>query len=327
MHTYSGRCSVKGNMDNTTGRNTTLQYGVCLLDDGLPLISFVTILVLLAMTATIENLMAIIVILRYKVLRSSFILLCILSLINLITGCIVTPIKIWITLKLDYTAMWAFASMFHGTLFFSLGTVLMISIDRFCYVYFLERYKMTTLKLFLGLCACWTMPLGIWITVTNHMSFGIWWLMVSYFFFCIFTIIITCTGTIIILYKHTTNSDSEETEPRIENQRNAITTNLMIILACVVTNTPPILNIILGLNGIYSRWLCSITFFAILANSAVYPLVFCYRVPLVKKHIKQLLCKKRMTTNDGMESEDAFLSDDDDQSVNPTDDIEMEMSQ
>lgn len=276
--------------------------------------AYAVVLMLLAAIATIENVVVIIVICKNEVLRTPTIfLLGILAIVDLITASIVTPIKIWLTvvevsfrsiLSLLYTFLW----LFMGVVFFSLSTVLMISLDRFLQVYFLERYTLTMKKLAIGLAMCWITPLVITVCLAiRHYKVWIAWVALVFFLFCIIAMIVAYVGMIVTLQKHTSNITEATilmTRKCIEDQRKAVRTTLIIIITCIVMNLPPVLSIGFGFMGIsFSRTLCAITYFALLGNAAVNPIIYCSRVTVIKKHVLQFLHIKRFTDNDE-ESED-----------------------
>ena len=54
--------------------------------------------------------------------------------------------------------------------------------------------------------------------------------------------------------------------------------------------------------GSYSSELCALTYFTLLANSAVNPIIYCARVPLIRSHVVKLF-KGRSAAQAGDESE------------------------
>jgi hypothetical protein len=285
------------NNTNFTFSVYTSPGGVCQLDGVATIYLYAVMLIILAVVSSIENLLVIIVICKYEVLQStSLILLGVLAVIDFITGSIVTPIKVGITLKHDlysytYQFLHAFLCLFWAVVFFSLSTVLLISIDRFLHVYYLEKYKLTKKKLIFGILVCWISPFVI--TLCWSLKFhaeDIGWFALVFFLFCIIAMIVAYIGMIISLKKHTSNVSDETRQTYIENQRQAVKTTLIIIITCIVMNGPPAMFIILEeFIGIRSNALCAIAFFCLLATSAVNPLIYCLRIPVMKKHILKFL--------------------------------------
>ena len=46
---------------------------------------------------------------------------------------------------------------------------------------------------------------------------------------------------------------------------------------------------VVGQYGSYSSELCAITYFTLLANSAINPIIYCSRVPTIRRHVVKLL--------------------------------------
>ena len=124
--------------------NPTHSGGLCFLDNKVAIVVYAVFLALLAVIATVENAVILLVIVTNKVLQNpSTLLLGILAFIDLLTSAIVTPIKIWLTVVEVETSFLinvvaAFIAMFMTVVFFSLSTVMAISVDRFLQVFFLE---------------------------------------------------------------------------------------------------------------------------------------------------------------------------------------------
>lgn len=274
----------------------------------------------LAIISTLENLIVIIVMFKHKALQTPSILLFgALACIDLLTGCIVTPIKIALTFYQSGFLFHTFWWMFTAVVFFSLATILTISFDRFFHVYFLEKYHVTKKKVGVAMLICWIPPFILTVCMafgrfdeidTHSFACGL-------FFFCVITMVITYAGMLIVIKKHSTNTDahahdSETQRVCIQNEKEAIKTTLIIVVASVAMNLPPALAFV----GIWSRPFCAVTFYVFLANSAVNPLIYCLRIPVIKKHVMK--CLRLETTSSSSyveESEDAFLSLDADATV------------
>jgi len=302
---------VYENINNTSWNHTTnVTYypyhftgGLCRLETPAAVYGYAILLTALALIATIENIVVLWVMYRQPVLRQpSILILGVLALVDLITAAIVTPIKVWLTLSEAHWGSDAFISMkevmltflwmFFGVVFFSLSTVLMISIDRFLHVFLLDKYSLTIKKLLLGLVISWTIPLLITICVAvRYIVSWMGWLTLVYFLLCIFLMIGAYVGMVVVLKKHrSTITDSTALcfRKSIEDERRAVKTTLIIMCTCLAMNLPPIVSIAAGFAGYASRTLCAITFFAMLGNAAVNPLIYCSRVPVIRRHVLKL---------------------------------------
>lgn len=261
-------------------------------------------LTLLALAATIENIIVLMVMYKNPVLRHpSILILGVLALLDLITSSVVTPVKVWLTLmeahwgseafEQQRKVIFAFMWMFLGVVFFSLSTVLLISIDRFLHVFLLEKYVLTMKKLVFGLVVSYFIPLLITVCVAIPL-FVVWlgYLILIYFLFCILGMVAAYIGMVVMLKKHrSTITDSTALDFRkcIEDERRSVNTTLIIMCTCLAMNLPPIVSIASGFAGYFSRTLCAITFFAMLGNSAVNPIIYCSRVPAIRRHVLELL--------------------------------------
>ena len=79
------------------------------------------------------------------------------------------------------------------------------------------------------------------------------------------------------------------TRKSIDKQRQAVKTTLLIITFCILMNLPPMISLVAGQYGSYSSELCAITYFTLLANSAINPIIYCARVPVIWKHVLKFL--------------------------------------
>lgn len=301
--------------------NTSVTYshsipsrtGICRLDSEAGTNVYAALLILLAIVATLENVIVLITLLKNKILQSpSFILLGILACIDFITGAIVTPIKVAVTLSSsrgDWRFKLTFLWIFIAVVFFSLSTVLMISVDRFLHVWLLDRYQLTMWKLVLGLAVCWAIPLVITFSLAlEHYFYGLHWMTIFFFLFCIVAMIVLYVGMLAMLGRHASANSNDERRAAIVEQRKAVKTTFIIICACLLMNLPPVVSIWLGFMGIYINVMCAITFFTMLANAAVNPMIYCLRMPIMWKRVLLLLgVNRRNDVHDDL-SENMHLS-------------------
>jgi hypothetical protein len=272
--------------------------GLCHLDGATAIYSYTVALILVAIISTIENLVVIIVIFRYKVLRTpSLICLGPLAVIDLITGSIVTPINIGIILKVDlntYQSLHAIMLIFLAVVMLSFSTVMLITFNRLEQIYYLEKYKMTKKKMMFILLLYWISPI---IVILSLERFGECWFAFLYLLTGSISMIIVYVIMILALKRHMSNSNDGIRQTCIEIQRQAMKTTLIIIVTCIAMHFPQIFAIALGHMGIGYKVLCAIALFALLANSAVNPLIYYLCIPVMKKHILMFLRIETFTKN------------------------------
>ena len=269
--------------------------GICDFGNDAGLTVYTAMLILLALVATIENLIVIIVIGKNRSLQKpSIILLGILAGVDFITGTVVIPIHVvmintWVSRDFRKNSVF----MFLVVMFFSLSTVLAISVDRFLHALRLDRYELTTKKLVFGLLLFWAVPLIITLSLAlEHYWDGLPWLMLSFFLFCLCGMIFAYIGMVLALAAHMRRAgDNTAMQAMIGNERQAVRTTLIIICACVLLNIPPVATIVLAFMGNSNNIFCATTVFVLLANSAVNPMIYCLRMPSIRKHVFFLFTK------------------------------------
>merc|ERR1711962_421663 len=148
-------------------------------------------------------------------------------------------------------------------------------------------------KLLIGLLVAWCIPLVITVGLAVHF-FTLWlgFLSLVYFLFCIVGMIAAYIGMVVMLRRHRskiTDTTALCFRKCIEDERRSVNTTLIIMCTCLAMNLPPIVSIAAMFTRHFSRPLCAITYFAMLGNSAVNPVIYCARVPVIRRHVLQLL--------------------------------------
>ena len=108
-----------------------------------------------------------------------------------------------------------------------------------------------------------------------------------------------------MLQKHGSNINDSTAlcfRKSVGDERCAVKTTLIIMSVCLAMNLPPIASIVGMFVGYFSRGLCTVTFFTMLGNAAVNPVIYCSRVPIIRRHVLQLLGIKSKRNEE--ESED-----------------------
>ena len=293
------------------GTNITWEYDQecleeCCLGSTVAVSAYAIALTLLAILSTIENIVVLSAFYKHEELRSpSIMLFGVLAFIDLLSGAMVTPIKVSLTLGHDHLLDHIFWSLFTAVVFFSLATILVISTDAFLRVYFLERYAMTKRKMAGILLVAWLPSFVITICVCTdlHHHVNVDHFAVGLFFSCVVMIVVVYVAMLCMLKRHSANVVDNVSRSRIENERRAVKTTLIIVMTCIVMNLPPACAFL----GVWSPAFCAVTFYSFLANAAVNPVLYCWRIPVMRKHVRQILCFTKKNGN-VEESEDAFLS-------------------
>ena len=309
--------------------NTTRTYvgtarggGICDIQNPTWNRVFVTTLSLLSLVGTVENIVVLITICKYKVLHKPHaLLIAALSTVDLIVGSIITPSTIVVaTTVQDFPFFNEYVAVFRTFVFISMSTVLLISVDRFFTVVFVERYVLTRRRLFLGLTCCWAIPLTIgvcWLSewqVQEVTRFAI-----AYFFFCFSAVVVlyVCVFMYVKMYagiwgisghenNHRHENDNSNINSNSNNSNNnnclyqeTITTTLIILTTCILTNIPPVCDIILRAKGVWSSGLCGVTHLTLLSNPVLNPLIYTSRIPVIRHHVyKMVTCGGAHNEND-----------------------------
>ena len=263
--------------------------GRCHLE-GSTLINFhVVVLVLLAIIATVENLLVVILICKRSELRTPLLMMYgILAAVDLLTGAVVIPIEVFFTLS--NLPRFLSDCLYYAVNLLSYATVVMISIDRFCHVYFLERYNMTIKKLGIAVFLSWF----LFVVVLILKALLVWWVryIINVFFIASLVIMIVTWVAIILILRRRKHLDNNDASVKIllKKQKRAMKTTLIIFVTFTVMSVPTALSLILyKLFNFYSRYLCAIVLVPLLANSAVNPLIYCWRIPEMREHMLKFL--------------------------------------
>lgn len=115
---------------------------------------------------------------------------------------------------------------------------------------------------------------------------------------------------IIVLRRHASNSNnSSSNQTYIVSQKRAVNTTLIIIVMCIIMNGPASVFIILEeYIGLSTDDLCAISFFTLLASPVVNPLIYCFRIPVMRKHLFKLFRMKRALHENEAGDEEAMMS-------------------
>ena len=231
--------------------------GLCDLRETAP--PHAVVLTLIAIVATIENLLVLLLMWKHAVLRApSLFMYSILAFADLLTAAIVTPLAIAAVInELHGRFKWPMICLLLTTVSLSLATVVMISIDRLCQVYFLQRYSLTNKRLCIAVMVAWFLPVFF---AVAFMLYGIgWtivWLVIVFFLASILVMIASYLATIIFLRKHSSivdNGNDARRDISIQNHKRAVNTTLIIIVTFILMNLPTLVAIMSNFAGEFSR--------------------------------------------------------------------------
>ena len=117
------------------------------------------------------------------------------------------------------------------------------------------------------------------------------WFGIAFYFFCIGGLVTSYACVLIMIRKR--GKYTVSCKSITENRRQATITALITITTCTILNLTPSLDIVLQLTGFWDSSLCVMAYFSLLLNCVVNPWIYCYRTPLLKKHIKRFITCKR----------------------------------
>lgn len=173
-------------------------------------------------------------------------------------------------------------------------TLAIISYDRYLHLVHLQNYRMTKQKLHLLIGVSWLIPCLVPLLRFIGDGERVYSLTVSAFGVLVFLIIVISYANLLVaLRRHRKHSDNKMYRSYMENQHRAGRTVLIIITFYILMFLPTIISFIL-----YATEECSVKvhaefyivgLFLSLANSAVNPIIYTYRMPELKKFKQQLL--------------------------------------
>lgn len=247
---------------------------------------YATFLFIFAVISTIINLFIIVIIYRNPELRTpTLFLFAVHAVIDLFAACIVTPIKVSISWRHNWTWFNTFAFMYVVVVIFSFSNIMVICVDRFFHVYHLHKYKITITHLCGSLFLCWLPPTALVSFVGEDFT-------LCHFIFCILAMIFVNHATLLRLRRYESEAVFALRGEELVRQRNAVHTTLMLAIVFTALNIFPMVSIVLGYLGTFYPNLCAISYFSLLLNTIACPVLFCLRVPCLKRHIPRLFCRK-----------------------------------
>lgn len=287
-------------MENKTQNITSLRTsyirsgGVCYLDDVTGIYIYIVFLLCIMFVAVIGNVLVLVALYKYERLRKpSNTLLGILACIDLVSGGIVVPIKIWSMMEMTRTSVRWLVTKLNIFVLLSTATVLFICVDQVLKIVYMQRYNLTKMKMLIGLTLCWLVPMGCLVGFLSRFYII---LIAGPIFFVLCTIMIVCLHIYAAyrMRRHAATGYGAFDESMIEEIRSGLKTALFISIACVATSLTFIVSVACVVGGsslVVNKVLCAISIFALLANSAVNPVIYIWKVPYMKGCIAGLFKK------------------------------------
>lgn len=252
-----------------------------------------SILILIALLATVENSLILIAICKYtKVRTPSSGVLAVLCSINILIGVFVVPLEYT---EVQFNKRWT-VNMLTVRWWINIGIyiVLLSTLVLLCFVCFFHAlytntYKQSTWKLIGGLCVGWSTPFVVIIVCVVHMrsiKLAVWFIPVFYF---------TCVLTMIFLYLATfyllrvTQYDSLSRRKYITGLIDATRTFMIITTISILMFLPPSLSILIGLHRGYFKRMCSLSFLSVSVNATLVPNLCILRMPSLYRHTLKIL--------------------------------------
>ena len=292
-------------------RNRTRKLGDTLSEVNEPYTHILAVVfVILSIIGTIENGLVLIAMCKYKVLRSpTMFFIGALATIDLLTSAIVMPFYVHLTLNPSWSWHKANIVIMGVVVSLSLLTAVYISMDRFAHVYYLQKYNMTLKKSIFCLVLLWIVPFVlVWlirVLVYKLVNIRAAWsatrgTAVVLIILCIVTIAGSYAGIMILLRNHAKKMKDTMQSSYLNNQSRATKTALIVVFCVILMNTPTLAYTILVLSGKEApNWFCSITLVTLLSSSALNPMVYLLRLPLVQEHVLKLIgCQGDRPGND-----------------------------
>lgn len=249
------------------------------------------VILVLAIFSILTNAVVVIAIIKFKLLhKTSIMLLGVLSGIGLVIGGVTIPANARITLQNEGILDDVFWFMF-SSVFLSLGTIMIISIDHLLHIHFLDRYRPSKKEMCIVLLMCWIAPIVfMFVGVVGRTG-----ALLSVVLFSIYIIVIVSAYIIItfILRDHSSLVNSEIRGIYKDSERKVANTLLLIIVSFILFNIPSIMYLATVFQGIQSPKFCIVTLISILLSSIIIPVIYYTRIPVIRDHILKLFRLKR----------------------------------
>lgn len=283
---------------NYTSNSTFLRIeSLCEINSTELSYGYAALLFLIAVLSTTGNGIVLAAIIRFKALRTpSLMLIGALAFVDFLTGSVVTPLFAILSINPELPWHKANRILMVVVVLLSLITIVYISIDRFLHVYYLQSYQITRRKLLSGLLLLWITPFifhSIVRAIVNRTHGRAAGKIagrksaIAVILLCIIAMIFSYSGIIFMLKKHAKQVSDSIRQKYIENQTRAAKTAFLIVAVVIAMNS---FAIAYSAMKDTSTFHCAITLVSLLGNSVVNPLVYCVRIPLMKKHIAMMFC-------------------------------------
>ena len=260
---------------------------------------FGSIMVTISLLATMENTIVLYVLRRYHTLHTiSYKILSVLAIANLFTGVILGPLfsaqlfneHILNNCYVDLTRRYISAVLLGA----SSLTLALIAYDRREHLKSLHCYQMSKKKFYWVITLCWVLPCmmpAFRLVDEDEKAYGI---VIIVFNVLIGTVIITCYASLLFAIKsHRKNSRQRQAVVYLQNEMRAGKAIVTIIILSLLMLAPTLIHCILKLSQQMSNTTAAESYIFSMTlgmlNAVVNPVVYCYRIPVLKTHIIRCL--------------------------------------
>lgn len=257
-------------------------------------ILFGVLIAIFSFLATIENGIVLVTIFNYQILRTtSNKILSSLAMSDFLTGASVGSLYAIQLLIPRYVNSVAIDSLRRylstflvGASFFNLG---FISYDRSVHLRLLNNYRLSQRKLYITLFVCWLIPLLVPLLRLVDSSEAAYSAVIAFFITMIFVGMICCYGLIIhALQKHQNTTSFDCT-----SQRQAVKTVCLILTFFAIAIIPICIYHVLKITKALPKEELAksyiIGMLLCVMNSAINPIIYYLRTPMLKKHMHRLI--------------------------------------
>ena len=274
--------------------NSTLDY----LPDVVWKNIFGTLMCAVAVTASFENIIVLIVIFKCSALRTpSNRILASLATADLLTGAIVAPLNVaqYFRVSILHNCTVEAVRRYLSTALIGASTFTLgfISYDRCLHLVKLRKYKLEAKYLYPVLAICWLVPILLpFLRKINDSEQVYSATILTIGILVLVTVVVSYVGVIVSLRRFSNQCGSDIQQSSAENEKRASITVIIIITLYIFMLFPVFIHHGLNSSKLFDKYFIAktynITMLLAVANSSINPLIYCYRTMVLQKHIRQL---------------------------------------
>lgn len=278
---------------------------LCCLKDETSKYVFAGLLVLLAMLVVFGNMLVVIIIYSYKIMRTSAnSLLCSLALIGVLHGAILTPLYVLVVFNNDMLLYNAVSTLQYIIFIVSLMIVAYMTYDRLTYICKPIDYELSFLKALLGLVQFELIPLLLAIIIYFASNSETLLLAAQIFILICLVAIAILLLSFCIVHKRTTSSQKSAVFLHMEQQSSL--TVLLLYVALTLSVVPSIVHRFLS----EPCWqLCTVRVLLLMANHVLNPMILFFRKPAMRSIALLIVCKQKNKARSARQSTQSYSVD------------------